>query len=244
MKIYIPTRGRPDRQRTAVTLSAAGIPFTLVCSDNDPRLGEYAELGYPMLRCKARNIHEKRQFIIDHHKHGKLVMMDDDLRFYTRRQDGGFDAATSGGMTRILKRLEKALDSHAHAGLCDKFMSHNRPRGHGTHGRYNQVLAYNLDAWPHRHRPTFRLAINEEHDMHLQLATRGLAPWIDYEMSKDAPYYAAGGCSVWRTPEVEADAMRAFQMLWPHLVTVVDSPSSISGKAIRVKWKEAIRANP
>lgn len=240
MKIFIPSRGRPDRQPIAEALSAANIPFTLVLTKGDPCIPEYAGLGYPYRIVKARNMFEKRNAALKGVT-GKVLMFDDDVRIYARTNCGLFYKATSKDLRRMVKRIDKALNKHAHAGLCDKFMSQTRPRGHGTFGRYNQVLAYNLDLWPKgRKRPKFRLWVNSEHDVHLQLAQQGFAPWIDYEFTKDAPYYAKGGCSTYRTPEVERDAMHKFASLWPDLVTVVDHKTNISGKAIRVKWKQAV----
>lgn len=242
MRIYIPSRGRPDRTITADALANAKIRFTIVCSKIDDTVPQYIKRWGKenILVVNSKNICEKRQKIVEHARLcriGKICMMDDDLRFYARLSTGTFRTAAPVDLHDMVAALSKALDEVAHAGLVDKFMSQHSPRGHVSHGRYNQVLAYNLKKWPKNVR--FRLPVNQEHDVHLQLSTQGLPPRILTEFSKDAPYYAKGGCSFYRTPEVEERGHRMLAENFPEYVKVVPHKKSISGLAIRVKWQKA-----
>jgi hypothetical protein len=238
MKIYIPTRGRPEQQRTAEALESAGIDATLVLSKDDEE--NYFTEGVSCITVKASDIATKRQRILELSPKGKILMLDDDLTFYTRKPDGNFVKADKRGIQRIIKWFSHALSDHAHAGLTDKFMGQSKRRGVQNHGRYNQALGYNTKLFPSP-APKFRVAINEEHDMHLQLATRGLEPIINNEFSKDAKYYSEGGCSTWRTKTVEAKAMKQFAALWPDLVKLGPTEQSISGLAARVRWAKAVK---
>lgn len=241
MKIYIPTRGRPDRQRTLEALTDAGLSPVLVLSKDDPtRRGHYHDAHTPLV-VNASNIHEKRQAILNYTRKsggGKFVMMDDDLTFFARDRRGKFAKAGVDELASMVEMLEDVLDTHAHVGIVDKFMCQGRPRGVVEHGRYNQVLAYNTTLFP-KPWPTFRLITNQEHDFHLQLATRGCAPAIICEYSKDAAYYAEGGCSHYRTPSLERVMFKEMRRLWPDYVRLLPTQKR-PGLRMQVAWKKAV----
>lgn len=242
MKIYIPSRKRPNRQPAAEACEAVGADFTIVCSAHDETLPEYrARWGKRVVAVKADGICATRNAILKMAKGGKILMLDDDVRFYTRLKDGKFRKSKPADVKRIFDWFDKALIHNAHAGLTDKFMSQTKKRGVVEHGRYNQALGYNLDLWPRGVK--FRIPVNEEHDLHLQLATKGLPPLISNEFSKDAPYYAKGGCATWRTKQVEKQGMDDMLRLWPAYVKLVPTKTQISGLAIRVRWKRAVEDN-
>lgn len=250
MKIFIPTRGRPERQPTVVALEEADIRYHLVCTARDPMLGRYQELygRNRLIIAPTRSIGEKRDFILQNAgDNGKIVMVDDDLAFFVRKRDGQFrKIARPQDLRKLFEWLEEALEKHAHAGLCDKFMSQNRQRGVAYRGRYNQVLAYNKALIRKRLKkldrvdfPKFRLDLNQEHDFHLQLLALGLPPAISCEFSKDARYYADGGCSAYRTPKLERQIFNKLQQLWPEYVRLRETKHAIGGIAATFNWRKA-----
>lgn len=242
LTVYIPSKGRSDRQITADQLRAAGVSFTFICSADDTKahLNAYALSGSSLLTAKVKSISEKRQWILGNIIRGpKIVMLDDDLVFYARISDAKFVRASPKQLQAMFLWLDKALDKHAHAGIVDKFMSQATPRGDVRARRYNAVLAYNLGLWP-KPRPKFRIPVSEEHDVHLQLAARGLAPIISTEWSKATSYYSAGGCADERSAKSEARGHRRFAELWPGIVSVIPHKSNISGLATRVRWSKAL----
>lgn len=238
MKIYIPTYKRPDRQITLQQLLDADIKCTLVLSKNDPTLNKYKRHCAGLAVANVETISAKRQWIMDFAETSKIVMLDDDLTFYARRKDGGFDKATPQKLRAMFEWIEYALDEFAHAGIVDKFMSQSTPRSYVFDRRYNAVLAYNLRKFP-RPKPIFRVPVSEEHDFHLQLATRGYRPIVSTEWSKNTSYYAEGGCADERSAKSEERGHRMFAANWPGLVSVVPHKTNISGLAVRVKWSKA-----
>lgn len=243
MQIYIPSRGRPDRQITAEQLKSAKVPFRIVCTKGDSTIPAYRKVwGKQILVVTAKNLSEKRQAIIKHHrknqKDGRLVMLDDDLSLWKRKKDGAFKRSKSKDVRRMFKFFKKALKTHAHAGVIDKFMSQGRARGEVYSGRYSGILGYNVKLWPRG--VSFRTVCNQEHDVHLQLATKGFPPCVTAEFSRDNVYYAAGGCSAYRTPAFEKGEHLRLAKLWPDFVTVRPNKHSRSGVGIKVKWKKAI----
>lgn len=243
MRILIPTYRRPTRQPTADALIAANIPFEFVLSACDPTIEEYKTRWNKaaFLTANVKTISEKREWILARSIGPKIVMLDDDLTFYARRREGNFTKSTPNDVRRMFKWLNTALDKFAHAGVIDKFMSQAAPRGSVQSRRYNSVLAYNKMLFPYP-RPKFRIPVSEEHDVHLQLASKGLPPAVSCEFSKNTSYYNEGGCTDERTKRSELAGHKAFAALWPDLVTVVKSKSSLSGHAIKVRWVKSVRS--
>lgn len=250
MKIFIPTRGRPNRQPTADAFYTAGVPYHLVCTESDVTLPQYVkEHGKAtILIADTKTLTEKRQWIMDHTARNDVVLMfDDDLGFYVReRARPGFLKADSGGVRAMIRWFGDALKEYAHAGLVDKFMSQTQPRGTKNGGRYNQVMGYNkARIWDRMARrgiknfPRFRLPLNQEHDFHLQLLAMGLPPAISCEFSKDAKYYADGGCSAYRTPELELEVFDELKRLWPDFVRLRATKHAIGGRAATFNWRKA-----
>lgn len=246
MKIYIPTRGRPARQPTYETLLEAGYAPTLVLSRDDSTALAYKNTygRANVLVVRASNLCEKRQAILNNvamYRDQKFVMMDDDLTFFSRQGPAGtFKKSGTADIQCVLSDMEFALKRWAHVGISDKFMCQTKPRGSVTHGRYNQVMAYNPRLFP-KPWPKFRMITNQEHDFHLQLATRGRGPLILTDYSKDAKYYADGGCSSYRTPTLERKVFRQMAKTWPDFVTLVKMDKR-PGLRMTVKWKKAVEA--
>lgn len=243
IRIFIPTKGRSDKQVTADQLRAADIPYELVCSADDTqknivRYMQTAEVEGHI--ADVSSISEKRQWILRHCRKSKLVMLDDDLVFYARISDSKFVKANPKQLRAMFAWISDSLDSYAHCGIVDKFMSNATPRGYVLSRRYNSVLAYNPEFFPSPP-PRFRIPVSEEHDVHLQLATQGLPPIVSTEWSKSTSYYNPGGCTGERTKKSEAEGHKRFAALWPDLVKVVPHKTNISGLAIRVQWAKAAK---
>jgi hypothetical protein len=166
-------------------------------------------------------------------------MLDDDLVFYARVSKSKFVKADPEQLKKMFGWIEHALDTFAHCGIVDKFMSNTAPRNYVMSRRYNSVLGYNLKLWPALPRPRFRIPVSEEHDVHLQLATRGLPPIVSTEWSKSTSYYNPGGCTGERNAKSEERGHKLFAEKWPELVKVVPHKTNLSGLAIRVSWRKA-----
>lgn len=242
-RIFIPTYGRVNKQTTLAELRHAGFKgdsVTLVVGKSDGDLDAYRasarEWDVRLLVTKAHGICETRQAIMDHVKHGKLLMMDDDLVIRKRTKDGkSFKRCTPAQLRQMVKRLWGWLDESAHLGLNSEFMAQAAPRGEGRFRGYHDVLGYNLSLFP-KPRPKFRCEVLEDADMNLQLATAGLLPRICTEFTKQTVRYVKGGCSTWRTANVEERAIRHFVELWPEYATIKENPNTISKLRVQVAW--------
>lgn len=238
MRIVIPSTGRCAVQPTLEALPETAVAELHVHLDEIDRYARRWGHAASVVGLRYHGIREKRQHVLDTGGDGKLVMMDDDLRFRARRADGRFERATAADVEAMLAAIEKALDERAHVGIADEFMCQHNPVGAVEGRRYNQVLGYNFGLVEGA-RPKFRFEVNEEHDMHLQLLRLGHVPLVLTDWTKSSRYQAAGGCSTWRTAELERSEFHRFALEWSGVVSVVPNKNSISGLATRVNWRRA-----
>jgi hypothetical protein len=178
----------------------------------------------------------KREFILNMKPDGKVIMFDDDLTFYRRLENDSskFVRMTPDDSDLMIGELVRYLDNYPMVGMTDKFMSQTRPRQFVECSRFNKVLGFNRDLLPLPW-PKFRLPHDEEHDVHLQLLTRGYRTAVLTEYSKSDPVQAPGGCTDWRSQEVYDETYRLLQEYWPSIVTI--GP----GNRVSYRWKEAMR---
>jgi hypothetical protein len=89
----------------------------------------------------------------------------------------------------------------------------------------------------------------EDFDVTLQLLRKGhrnavLNQWAQDQGTSNAP----GGCSTYRTPEVQAAGAYGLQKLHPDFVTVVDKETKQAWgggvrKDVRIAWKKALESS-
>jgi hypothetical protein len=185
---------------------------------------------------ETNGVDEKREFMLHLNSSGKIIMMDDDLKFYKRTGDGKrFPPASQSETELMVIQIADYLDRYPMVGLVDKFMSHTRPRGFVECTRFNQVLGFNRDLLP-RPWPQFRVPHDEEHDIHLQLLTRGYKTATLTEWSKSDTPNSKGGCSDWRNEDTMRQTHEKLVELWPGIVTITLNPDRA-----RYNWKAAKR---
>ena len=148
MRIYIPTRGRADSQ---VTLSffpeELRKAVTLVVDEHEKDL--YSKYDCRIMVCDdtVTDIATKRRFIHDNTDDNKIVMLDDDLRFYIRKSttDWHLRYLEPEEYPALFGLLDVWLDDYAHCGVSAR-EGNNRVEALSVETtRYMRLLAYNLD---------------------------------------------------------------------------------------------------
>jgi TET-Associated Glycosyltransferase len=236
LQIVIPSRSRPQNVKTIYNLSESLWPNITVVVPYD-QYGTYRSFIPVIINVISfeGSIGPKRNFILHLRRNGKLIMMDDDLKFYKRTEDGTrFPGTLKEQTILMIGDIITFLNNYAMVGLTDKFMSQTKPRGYVECHRFNQVLGINRDLLPNPW-PQFRLSNDEEHDVHLQLLTRGYKTAVLTEWSKSDIFDAPGGCSDWRNLETLAEAHKKLLKYWPGIVSIdtKDRPKA------RYNWQEA-----
>lgn len=235
MKIYVPTIQRGPDLKTTYMLKNMGREHFVVAPTGEHRSDEL------LLWCPEKGIRATRNWILDFHRDNfpndpKLVMLDDDLEFWERNSEGTKFFRTDD-ISLMLHNIQVMLDEYAHGGVCEKYMSQTRPRTASFNGRYYHLLAYNTSLWPHEFRA--RVEVGEDHDINLQLLTAGRSNFIITEWANADRPYASGGCSTWRTTDLELREANKLSTLFPGLVKVVQIPGRPC--KIQIAWKKAAK---
>lgn len=250
MIIYIPTYGRVHKQVTLSNLPSElrKTAVLVVYQEEADMFGDQ-----PVLICPktVRGIAAKRQFIIDHHNKTqddpRLVMLDDDLRFFTRRTDDPtkFQPATDDDLSELFRHINDLLCTYAHVGVMGREGANRAtaPKVHVT--RMMRVLAYNAQTCKKQAINFVRGGNMCDFDVTLQLLTKGypncvIANFVQDQGSSNAP----GGCSITRSmDEQRKDAIHLHER-FPKFVKLVEKTTKTAwgGQTrtdVQVQWKAA-----
>lgn len=243
LDIVIPSRSRPYNQITLNNLARNlwGITTIVAPEDQYQQYRDSVPDEVVVLPFEETGISDKRNYILHSKEAGKVIMLDDDLQFYKRDLDGSrFSPISQDQTNEMIESIVDYLDRYPMVGLTDKFMSHTRPRNFVECSRFNQVLGFNRELLPSPW-PTFRIPHDEEHDVHLQLLTRGCKTAVLTEFTKSDRPNSPGGCSDWRNAEVLKEVHTALVQLWPGIVTITEDPKQEKPNRARYNWREAKR---
>lgn len=257
MRIFIPTLNRgPERQLTLRELGPDLIKkynVTLVCPPTDAKLLEDNPhiLGAHVLTCRKKGIAATRQAILETSDDPLILMLDDDLSSWSWRDEQpdrvAYKKATPKDRARGLADVEKLLKKYAHGSIGHRLFANNRD-GLDFNTRQLRALAYNRDVLADEG-IKFRVPVMEDFDVQLQLLKRG-HECFQYNQLVQEQYgsNATGGCSTYRTDEVQRKAAEQLAKLHPDCVVVVQKEQKGNGTMwgtrtdVRVNWRKAIRA--
>lgn len=245
--IYIPTLGRVRNQITVKWLGDWIHSTILVCHPDEEKALE--DQGFSTLPCPAQGhgIAAVRQWILDYAGDSHFIMLDDDFKFANRRADdpGKFEKTTdiSAAIDKLYSMIGVTpLVGFAHrsgANRLDHPIKYDT-RVHGAIG-VDGVLA-------HHHGWRFdRLRYMEDFDFTLQVLTTGYSTAVYTDTVYDqGQSNAAGGCSLTRTAEGQAQAALDLALEWPGLVQIVRKKGEgMWGERtdVRVSWAKALRSS-
>ena len=262
MRIYVPTRAREDKQITARALLMAGVPFTLVVDwiERESWLRKVEELRgsrgkVDLLVCgknTPRHIGAVRQFIVDQHsadnEYGPgVLMLDDDLRFFKRRTDDPtkFLSASSKEIVGCLGQLTMLMRDYAHGGLCAREGANRSTKRIEECTRLLRALWYDVTVLRKQKIRFDRMTVMEDFDVALQLLRAGYKSFCYRDFVQDQTQSnAPGGCSIYRTLDVQAAGAKALNKLHPEFTKVVQKTTTTAWQGatrydINVMWKKA-----
>ena len=247
MIIYIPTRGRADNQ---VTLSFFPEDMrkdvVLVIDEDEKHLYENKyDCKYMVIPEEIKGIAKKRQYIHKHTEDKKIVMLDDDLRFYIRKSptDWHLRYLEPEEYKALFGLLDKWLDDYAHVGVSAREGNNRVEHLAVENTRYMRVLGYNLNMFDNVE--LGRVDVMEDFDINLQLLRQGKPSKISYYYAQgQKSSNAEGGCSEWRTIEVHNAGAEKLHDLHPDFVKVVEKETKTAWngmprKDVNVQWKRA-----
>ena len=253
MKIYIPTIGRVGRQVTwkQLTDKLKKNAVLVVPPAEAKAHGDIPVLVHPP---KMKSIGPVRDFIIDRHlqdeNDSKLIMLDDDLTFATRSltDPKKFITSTPKEIDACFAMVEKALKTYAHVSIRHREMAQDADEVEYC-CRALRALAYDVKVLKREGVRFNRCKVMEDFDVTLQLLRKGYANAVlSRYIQNQGGSQAAGGCSTWRTMEVQAEGARALHKLHPDFVKLVEKTTKTAwGGGTRtdvvVSWKKAFSSS-
>ena len=253
MRIIIPTRGRVNQQRTVSVLPRElRSRTTLVCPQQEMRRLACLDDDITVAAQPDANmrIAATRDWIIQHcldRGYDKIIMLDDDLTFATRRSadDTRLRKIRGKELIREFDRLEEKLGPEfPHVGFGVRQGNDKLAEvGWQSPGRMCFTLAYYLPIVAKEAK--FDLVeIREDFCMTLQLLLKGYpnAVWNETVVDQSG-YNAAGGCSTYRTVEMSDAEAWKLKRLFPSFVSVrkPNYKTSVPRLEVTVQWKKALR---
>lgn len=248
MRIFIPTMGRP-RQRTLERLPHKIhwlYKTTLVCPRGEGKKLQQLYTYVKVVEIGVKGIAATRQAIIDMSPDPIVLMLDDDLPTWCARIVGTnrYRKAEDDDIINGFDEFARMMKKFAHGAIGHRLFCQNHPSIY-YNGRMLRALAYNKTLWPKGVK--FRLQVMEDFDMALQLLTAGRDGLIYNALVQDQ--YATnseGGCSTYRTQELQTKCANELAANWPDYVTLVKRAPKREwegfGKErvdVRVNWRRA-----
>lgn len=260
MRIFIPTLNRgPHKQFTIRELGTKLVRkynVTVVCPKRE--LNNFGEVGgdYDVWDCPAKGIAATRQWILDNSPDPHVLMLDDDLSSWSWRDEAegldgeasvryrkATDAQRAAGMAEVAKLLKR----YGHGSIGHRLFANNRA-ALDFNTRQLRALAYDRDLLK-REGVRFRVPVMEDFDVQLQLLKRGHECFqLNRLVQEQRGSNEEGGCSTYRTDEVQRKAAEQLAKLHPDCVTVVTKEQKGNGTMwgtrtdVKVNWRRAIRA--
>lgn len=252
MDVVIPTYGRPQqsRQHTLNALVADGVLPVLVVQHREHEQYRWYQGPVHVLPPEIQTVAPTRDYLIHSEvwKSRHVVMLDDDLHFFARRKDDPtkFRPLVPFELGRMLAQLEGMLDFFPHVGIAPREGGNRNVEDFLFNTRILRVLGYDRE-FLRRHKVTFApMPVMEDFHVSLQLLKLGrdtlvMNRWCNNQAEGSD---AAGGCSTYRTPALQADAAHLLAGLHAPYVKVVEKETKTAWGGgtrtdVTIQWKKA-----
>lgn len=254
--IYIPTRGRVEKQFTWDSLSPELKEITtLVCPEEEAEA--HQRKGRKVFVRPINGLSAVRQWILENAKHRYIVMPDDDLKFYNRISPDVWNLHASGDteMNILFDRIYYNLkESYVHGGVSPRQMNNQHfPATKIENSKNNAVLAIDRKILLQENIRYDYMPLMSDYSVTLQLFKLGYPNFIitDYAWNQGGATGAKGGCSNYRTPDLQGEVAEAMAARYPDVVRVeIKAPKGSWGtgkeqgdwkkrKDVRIQWKKA-----
>jgi hypothetical protein len=233
MILYIMSRGRAGKVTTLgsiprnwLTRTSLVVPTAEMYEYEKHYRGVGAIIGVPET---VTNYSQKFQYILDGldgmDVNDKAVILDDDLVFSTRsdpnRPDALITVRDPDVLDPMFQKIEGLLEAYPLVSVHPRQMGQNAPRPYALNGRVICVQGFNrkhtrgikVDQFP----------ILADVVLNCTLLARGLPNALITEFFQDhGPCQAPGGCSIYRTPEMQRAAVQYLVRRFPGFVKEVE----------------------
>lgn len=256
MKIFIPTMGRPNKQVTYDNLPPAlQMNTTLVVPLDEVRFYMAQTKAY-VIGCPEKGIAPTRDWIMQYAKNteiGKIVMLDDDIKFQKRNDAMQIKNATDQECIEAFQWLENTLNEHIHCGIAVRFNAFADPREYLSPGRMMHVLAYRprevIESGAYFCKGVDKDHVMDDFNMTLQLLTMGYNNKVSLTYrTSPGKANSKGGASLWRNVEITNRSANNMKKNFPDFVRIREKKNwdGIVGAQqldIVANWKKAYESS-
>ena len=225
LQIFIHTHGRHDEQQSLKWLSPrVQKRVWLVVQEREAHLHDWPRLM--VLPDEIRMLSPTRQYIMENAKRNKIIMMDDDLRFYRRKSqdDWHLRNSTFQDTGAMFRKMSRWLDKYAHCGVSGREGNNRVEPLSLENKRMMRILGYNRELVARTGARFDRLDTKQDFDMTLKLLLAGYPNIVSYEFCQGQwrGSNSPGGCAEYRTPEMMSRCAQELADLHPGFVKVVE----------------------
>lgn len=250
--LYIPTINRLNDQKTWNALPKEwkkNNKTFLVCPEKERKHHEEKGRNVLVHPAKCTHIGRVRQWIVDNAKTKFILMSDDDHQFYSRKNPDAYNLkyANEMEMIHMLSTMESMLvvEKFHHIGM-DARQGNNRhfPHDFLINTRVNNFHGFNRETLI-KHKIRFdELPLMEDFHVTLSMLELGyanklLTKYCWGQKGSNQP----GGCSGYRTDELQTKSARLLKELHPAFVTVITKKAQWKDMSertdVRIQWKKA-----
>lgn len=194
------------------------------------------------------NIGKARHAILEWAYPNNVLMLDDDLAFFKRRTDqpDKFGDSDINDIAAMLADCKRLLDKYAHIAIATREGGNRNTERYAHITRGLRVLGYNSKIVLDEGVEFGRIPVMEDFDVTLQLLRKDypncILNWMVHNQTGGSG--AAGGCSTYRTLNLQEQAAHKLKELHPDFVTVVQKTTKTAWGGstrtdVRIQWKKA-----
>ena len=251
MKIFILTKNRVGKQLTLANLPLSLYKDTyLVCPKEEAEQHKHQSWNPPD---HVKGVCMTRQWIIENAENvfgeHKIFMLDDDLSFNIRIPASTKlrKIASDAELYQAFDLMYRWMDEIPVVGMSTRQGNNTVEEGWADNTRILRFFGINTREATARFD---RLRVMEDYDFLLQMLRQGKQNRVLYLFSQDQPASgSAGGCSDYRTLELQAECANKLADLHPRFVKVVQKQPKtgwLDGQPrtdVTIYWKKAFKSS-
>lgn len=260
MNIYIPSTQRQHKQTTLANLPEEIHKSVIVVVPPDELTNYVNVLKYQHAEVRVvapdipSGIGHTRQWCCDQEKL-VCIMLDDDLTFADRRRDDPtkFVDASTTNIKLALETMHHRLltGEYSHIGIAPREGGNRRTEAFSPNTRLLRALGYRTDVMRELGIRFDDMEVMEDFYVSLSLLTAGTKNCnVNWMVQNQNGSGLQGGCSTYRTMEVQARAAGQLAEKFPEFVQVVEKTTSTAWgkggatrKDVRIQWKKAYQSS-
>lgn len=249
MEIYVPSLSRFERSTTLERLEGNWDKDKTYLVVREDQFKDYKPLAkkhkVTLLPCPVKGIANTRLFCGRHAK-DTFIMFDDDLRFNVRYRDSvRLYVSTDEEVVKMLNMCAKKLKTYAHVAVSARFGNNSLQWPYVENSRPLRALGYQKK--PFLSCEHGRVTVMEDFDVTLQLMKKGYKNCIItcYAQGQEKTQ-AKGGCSDYRTHQVQEESAKLLQKFHPECVNLIQTNKTSMGEFgqrtdVKIYWQRAYK---